>query len=94
MNILKVGDVAAALRVSQETVRLWCRTGVLPAHRPPSTKQYLINADEFDAWLKTRAVRDTVKFLNAPRQDEDDEAIAERFFDDRDREPVAGEAAR
>lgn len=87
VNILKVRDVASVLGLSEETVRLWCRTGVLPAYRPRSTKQYLINAEEFEAWLKTRAVRNTVEFLESPRLDEDDETIAQRFFDDRTESP-------
>lgn len=65
-NFMKVGDAAAMLGVSEQAVRLWCRTGVLPAFRPAGTKKWLIDQDEFEAWLKKRPVQDVVESLNAP----------------------------
>lgn len=61
---MKVGDAAAVLGVSEQAVRLWCRTGVLPAYRPAGTKQWLIDPEEFDAWLKKRPVRDVLDSLH------------------------------
>ena len=62
-NYMKVGDAAAVLGVSEQAVRLWCRTGVLPAYRPVGTKKWLIDPEEFDAWLKKRPVRDVLDSL-------------------------------
>jgi len=55
MSYLKVGAVAAQLGVSEQAVRLWCRTGVLPAYRPAGTRQWLVDPERFEAWLRTRA---------------------------------------
>lgn len=83
-NFMKVGDVAAELRVSEQAVRLWCRTGVLPAIRPAGTKKWLIDPEKFDAWLNNAPVRSVVESLTAdyrdPRPDQD---LAEEFFDRR-----------
>ena len=54
MSYLKVGAVAARLGVSEQAVRLWCRTGVLPAYRPEGTRQWLVDPERFEAWLRTR----------------------------------------
>jgi excisionase family DNA binding protein len=85
-NFLKVGDVAARLGVSEQTVRLWCRTGVLPAYRPPSTRQWLIEPQELEAWLEKSAVRSTMEFLDAPYRESDvsDEEIASAFLKTRE----------
>ncbi len=84
MAYIKTRDVAARLGVSEQAVRLWCRTGTLPARRPHGTRQWLIDEDEFRDWLASGTVADTVDALNAPyRESRSDEEIAARFHDDR-----------
>lgn len=65
VNFIKVGDAAAMLGVSEQAVRLWCRTGVLPAYRPSGTKKWLIDPDEFAAWCKRRPVVAVLESLHA-----------------------------
>jgi len=65
VNYMKIGDAAAVLGVSEQAVRLWCRTGVLPAYRPAGTKKWLIDPEEFDAWVKKRPVIEVVDSLRA-----------------------------
>jgi excisionase family DNA binding protein len=78
-SYMKVGDAAAILGVSEQAVRLWCRTGVLPAYRPTGTKKWLIDPDEFNAWLNKRPVRDVVDSLSAEYRSDrpDHELVAE-----------------
>lgn len=66
MSYIKVGDVAARLSVSEQTVRLWCRTGVLPAVRPGDTRQWLINEDRFNDWLHQPRTSDALESLHNP----------------------------
>ena len=68
MSFLKVGDVAAELNVSEQAVRLWCRTGVLAARRPSGTRQWLIDPDDFHRWLDSPAVRETVDYVRFSEQ--------------------------
>jgi excisionase family DNA binding protein len=76
---MKVGDVAAMLRVSEQAVRVWCRTGVLPAYRPVGTKKWLIDPDEFNTWLEKRPVRNVLDSLQADyRSDEPDHKLVEK----------------
>lgn len=85
MNFMKVGDAAATLGVSEQAVRLWCRTGVLPAYRPAGTKKWLIDPDEFDVWIKRRPVAEVVESLHAPyRSGRDDADLVEEMFAQRD----------
>ncbi|MHB1447342.1 MAG: helix-turn-helix domain-containing protein [Acidimicrobiales bacterium] len=80
-NFMKVGDVAAELRVSEQAVRLWCRTGVLPAMRPAGTKKWLIDPEQFDAWLHNAPVKSAVESLTADYRDRrPDNDLAEEFF--------------
>jgi excisionase family DNA binding protein len=80
-NFMKVGDVAAELRVTEQAVRLWCRTGVLPALRPAGTKKWLIDPEQFEAWLTNSPVRSVVESLNADYRDSrSDEELAQEFF--------------
>jgi excisionase family DNA binding protein len=80
-NFLKAGEVAARLNVTEQTVRLWCRTGILPAYRPRSTRQWLIEPTELQAWLNKSAVASTMEFLQAPyRELASDEEIATEFL--------------
>lgn len=89
MPYVKTGDVAARLGVSEQAVRLWCRTGVLPARRPPGTRQWLIDEDEFHQWIATEAVTETVDALNAPyRERRSDEELAAEFHESRDTRDV------
>jgi hypothetical protein len=39
---------------------------VLPAYRPAGTKKWLIDPDEFDAWIKKRPVADVIESLHTP----------------------------
>lgn len=73
-NYMKVGDAAARLGVTEQAVRFWCRTGVLPAYRPVGTKKWLIDPDEFDAWLKKRPVADVVESLHASYRSKETDA--------------------
>jgi len=63
VSFLKVGDVAAELSVSEQAVRLWCRTGLLPARRPSGTRQWLIDRDDLEQWLNAEPVREAVSFV-------------------------------
>jgi excisionase family DNA binding protein len=65
---LKVGDVAATLGVSEQTVRLWCRTGILPSYRPQGTRSYLVDEEVFESWIQKAAVRSTLEFLHDPER--------------------------
>jgi len=79
MGYLKVGAVAARLGVSEQAVRLWCRTGVLPAYRPAGTRQWLVDPERFEAWLQTRATEEVLDSLGAPYRDDrpDHELLAD-----------------
>lgn len=79
MSYLKVGAVAAQLGVSEQAVRLWCRTGVLPAYRPAGTRQWLVDPERFEAWLQTRATEEVLDSLRAPYRDDrpDHELLAD-----------------
>ena len=79
MSFLKVGEVATRLGVSEQAVRLWCRTGVLPAYRPAGTRQWLIEPEQFEAWLRSPATEDVLDSLRAAHRDErsDEELLAE-----------------
>ena len=68
MSFLKVGDVAAQLNVSEQAVRLWCRTGVLAARRPSGTRQWLIDPDDFHSWLDSATVQETVDYVRFSEQ--------------------------
>ena len=70
MSYLKVGVVAARLGVSEQAVRLWCRTGVLPAYRPAGTRQWLVDPERFEAWLRTPATEEVLDSLGAPHRDD------------------------
>lgn len=63
-TFLKVGDVAAELGLSEQTVRLWCRTGILPCYRPVGTRQFLIDQEVFRSWINRAAVVHTLDFLH------------------------------
>lgn len=79
MSFLKVADVANRLGVSEQAVRLWCRTGVLPADRPARTRQWLIDPERFEAWLHSRSTEEVLDSLRAPHRDVrlDEEVLAE-----------------
>jgi excisionase family DNA binding protein len=69
MSYLKVSAVAAQLGVSEQAVRLWCRTGVLPADRPAGTRQWLVDPERFEAWLRSHATEEVLDSLHAPYRD-------------------------
>lgn len=52
LDLVTTADVGEALGVSEQTVRTWCRLGVIPALRPPGTRKWLISAADFDVWLR------------------------------------------
>jgi hypothetical protein len=90
VNYLKAGDVAAELRVSEQAVRVWCRKGILPAIRPQGTRQWLIDPQEYRAWLHRAPVQHVVESLQADyRDDRPDHEIAEEFYRDREMEDEA-----
>jgi excisionase family DNA binding protein len=70
VSFLKVGDVADRLGVSEQAVRLWCRTGVLAAYRPSGTRQWLIDPDHLESWLRRRDVGEVLTSLDAPYRDD------------------------
>ena len=70
MSFMKVGDVAAQLGVSEQAVRLWCRTGVLPASRPAGTRQWLVDPERFQVWLNARGTEEVLESLHAPYRDD------------------------
>jgi predicted site-specific integrase-resolvase len=45
MTYLTVSDVAVMFGLSRETVRQWCRSGLLVAHQDPVTGWWYIEAD-------------------------------------------------
>jgi len=57
-------EVAEALGVSEQTVRTWCRVGVIPAVRPEGTRKWRILKDEFDSWLEAGAGHRLTSFLD------------------------------
>jgi excisionase family DNA binding protein len=48
---LSTAEVAAGLRVTEQTVRTWCRLGVVPAIRPLGTHKWQVPRDGFSNWL-------------------------------------------
>ena len=50
-GMLTVAAVAAHLGLSKQTVRSWCRAGIIPTRRPAGTKKWLIPRDQFNRWL-------------------------------------------
>lgn len=79
MGFLKVGDVAGRLGVSEQAVRLWCRTGVLPAYRPAGTRQWLIDPERLEAWLQRRSTEEVLDSLHGYYRDDrqEDELLKE-----------------
>lgn len=51
VTMLLTLDVATRIGVSEQTVRNWCRSGVIPAVRPHNTRQWFIPEQEFTAWF-------------------------------------------
>lgn len=79
MSMLKVPEVARRLGISEQGVRLWCRTGLLPAYRPAGTRQWLIDPEEFETWLRQPKIVDTLEWLHNPNRYEgsEDELVEE-----------------
>lgn len=55
-DFLSVEQIAQALHVSEETVRIWIRTKKLPAIR--IGRDYRVTQEDFDAFIKQRRTID------------------------------------
>lgn len=85
---LTVKEVADRLGVSEQAVRLWCRTGVLPASQPTG-RQWRIDPELLEAWLRRCSVGEVLESLHAnyrtdhPEHDLLDESVALRRDEER-----------
>lgn len=64
ISFISTSDVSETLAVSEQTVRTWCRLGVIPATRPSGTRKWLIVEDDFRAWLRDGAGKGVTAFLD------------------------------
>lgn len=56
MRLLRTGEVAKRIGVHRETVRLWCKSGYLPAIKVGA--HYRIREDHLEDWQRTHANSD------------------------------------
>lgn len=73
--VLSVAAVARYLNLSEQTIRGWCRAGLLPARRPPGTRKWLIDRDAFTTWLHDGGDQVRAFMAAGPREERSDEAV-------------------
>lgn len=64
LRFITTARVAETLGVSEQSVRAWCRHGLIPATRPPGTRKWLITEDGFLSWLQSGAGQRATSFLD------------------------------
>ena len=56
-EIMDSAEVAELLGHPVKTIQIWCRAGMLPAHREAGAKVWRFDRDELLAWLRSDETR-------------------------------------
>lgn len=64
LALITTARISETLGVSKQSVRTWCRLGLLPATRPRGTRTWRITEEDFQAWLQSDAGRHVTDFLD------------------------------
>lgn len=64
LAFITTGRVSEILGVSEQSVRTWCRLGLIPATRPAGTRKWLIIEHDFRTWLQDGAGQRVSTFLD------------------------------
>jgi excisionase family DNA binding protein len=64
ISLISTADVSSMLGVSDQTVRTWCRLGIIPATRPTGTRKWHIVESDFMNWLQDGAGAQVTAFLD------------------------------
>ena len=64
LAFITTSRVSEILGVSEQSVRTWCRLGLIPATRPAGTRKWLIVEDDFRTWLQGGAGQRVSTFLD------------------------------
>jgi len=75
--LISIGDISRALGVSEQTVRTWCRLGVIPAVRPSGTRKWLVLEEDFNQWVADGGGQRLLAQMRSPRSTATDAELLE-----------------